>query len=75
MTHSDLTSRGMNISIEPSDDTVPYMFDLISEADYEQYKADMKAYVTEYVGQDIDNLDNNRGCGQSGYSYTKVLEP
>lgn len=51
VTHSDLTSRGMNISIEPSDDTVPYMFDLISEADYEQYKADMKAYVTEYVGQ------------------------
>ena len=75
VTHSDLTSRGMNISIEPSDDTVPYMFDLISEADYEQYKADMKAYVTEYVGQDIDNLDNNRVCGQSGYSYTKVLEP
>lgn len=35
----------------------------------------MKAYVTEYVGQDIDNLDNNRVCGQSGYSYTKVLEP
>ena len=51
------------------------MFDLISEADYERYKADMKAYVTEYVGQDIDNLDNNRVCGQSGYSYTKVLEP
>lgn len=75
VTHSDLTSRGMNISIEPSDDTVPYMFDLISEADYERYKADMKAYVTEYVGQDIDNLDNNRVCGQSGYSYTKVLEP
>ena len=75
VTHSDLTSRGMNISIKPSDDTVPYMFDLISEADYERYKADMKAYVTEYVGQDIDNLDNNRVCGQSGYSYTKVLEP
>lgn len=65
----------MNISIKPSDDTVPYMFDLISEADYERYKADMKAYVTEYVGQDIDNLDNKRVCGQSGYSYTKVLEP
>ena len=27
------------------------------------------------MGQDIDNLDNNRVCGQSGYSYTKVLEP
>ena len=64
VTHSDLTSRGMNISIKPSDDTVPYMFDLISEADYERYKADMKAYVTEYVGQDIDNLDNT-GCAAS----------
>lgn len=75
VTVTDITSRSANISIIPSDETSVYMFDLIAEADYEMYKSNMKQYVTEYVAQDIDNLDYNRDRGDSGYMYTKVLNP
>lgn len=75
VTPSGVTSRSINVTITPSDATVMYMFDLIADADYQQYKSDMKGYVREYVQQDIANLDYNRVRGESGYSYLKMLEP
>lgn len=75
VTVTNITSRSANISIIPSDETSVYMFDLISAVDYEEYKSNMKQYVTDYVAQDIENLDSNREMGESGYMYTKVLDP
>ena len=44
-----LTSRSVTVAITPSDETSVYMWDLIADADYQQFKGNMKQYVTDYV--------------------------
>lgn len=75
ITWSGLTSRSVNVKVRPSDETVMYMFDLIADADYQAVRNDMKGYVTEYVADDLSNLDYNRLRGEQGYSFTKILDP
>lgn len=75
ITWDGLTSRSVNVTVQPSDETVMYMFDLIADADYQIVKNDMKGYVTEYVAEDLDNLDINRVRGEQGYPYVKMLDP
>lgn len=70
-----ITSRSATVSIEPSDVSAPYMYDLIADTDYQQYKSKMKEYVTAYVAEDLPNLDYNRETGESGNMYSKALEP
>ncbi len=72
---SGVTSRSASVGIVANDAHTMYMFDLISQQDYDLHKGKMKEYVTEYVAQEIDRLDYNRVSGESGYLYASVLEP
>ena len=70
-----LTSRSATVAITPSDETSVYMWDLIADADYQQFKGNMKQYVTDYVAADIESLDYNRERGVGGNIFSKMLEP
>lgn len=70
-----LTSRSVTVAITPSDETSVYMWDLIADADYQQFKGNMKQYVTDYVAADIESLDYNRERGVGGNIFSKMLEP
>lgn len=70
-----ITSRSASITITPSDEYVPYLYDVIAEKDYESYKDDMNGYVKQYIEENITNLDYERGDGEQGYTYYSVLEP
>ena len=70
-----IASRSAYVTITPSDETSAYMWDLIAEADYRHFRDDMAQYVTEYVADDIENLDYNRETGESSEFFSKALEP
>lgn len=71
----NITSRSASVYISTADPAHVYMWDLISAADYEAYRADMESYVEAYVNSDIDNLDYNRVMGESGYIFSRELDP
>ncbi len=74
VTPSNLTSRGVEITVTPSDETAMYMFDLIEAADYEAVRADMTGYVTAYVADgmqyDPTYIDYERTRGEGWYPYS-----
>ncbi len=71
---SDVSARSFKVDITPSDGQNMFMYDLISAAEYEEHKNDMKQYVADYVAADIEQLDYNRERGNTGYAYS-YLEP
>lgn len=51
------------------------MWGLITEAAYEKNKADMKQYVTDYVAQNIAELDHCREMGDTAEMISDALYP
>lgn len=72
---SGVTARSASVTITPSDEFVPYIFDAIAEKDYELYKDDMNGYVKTYIAENVPDLDYGRWDGVQQDTYWSVLEP
>ena len=72
---SGITARSASVTITPSDEFVPYIFDAIAEKDYESYKDDMNGYVKTYIAENVPDLDYGRWDGVQQDTYWSVLEP
>lgn len=70
-----ITTRGVTISIKPSNTQVMYMWDLITAASYEANKDKMGEYVTAYINEiGLQMLESNLTRDASGNIFSN-LEP
>lgn len=58
-----VTSTTVTMSVVPSDNTLPYYFDIMTKDDYETYGGDVAAYLT-YV---LETVANNYGVSVSDF--------
>lgn len=72
---SGVTSSSAEVQITPSDLQVMYMWDLIDGDTYRANSASMQQYVTQYVAEDLENLDDNRIRDTDGMSFNRTLTP
>lgn len=71
----NITTRGVTISIKPSNTQVMYMWDLITAADYEANKEKMSEYVSTYISEiGLQMLESNLTRDASGNIFSN-LEP
>ena len=72
---TNITAKSADVRITPSDEYVPYIYDLIAAEDYEAYKDDMGSYVKAYIENNISSIDYSRYDGEQTYMYYQTLEP
>lgn len=72
---TDITSSSATVQVIPSDRQVMYMWDLIDADTYRQNNSTMNRYVTEYVAQDLPNLEYIRVRGEDGLPFNRTLTP
>lgn len=72
---TNITAKSADVKITPSDEYVPYIYDLIAEEDYLAYKDDMEGYVAEYIENNVTSIDYARCDGVQSYMYYQTLEP
>ncbi len=72
---TNITAKSADVKITPSDEHVPYIYDLIAEEDYEAFKDDMAGYVADYIENNITSIDYARYDGEQSYMYYQTLEP
>lgn len=59
-----VTSTTVSISVLPSDNTLPYYFDIMTKDEYETYEGDVAAYLS-YV---LETVANNYGVSVSDFA-------